>query len=170
LRWILKCVCRLQAHSELASVGSTSTAINYTGPMDVARHILRYEGGVRGFFKGMCPTMARQVLGNAVMFGVYEALKQHFAGGMDISGLGRGSLIVAGGLAGGLSWFAVNPADVIKSVIQVDDYRNSKYSGFFYALKKILALEGVKGLYKGFGPAIACSVPANVTIYVKGIS
>lgn len=158
--------CRLQAHSALASVGSASVAIKYTGPMDVARHVLRSEGGVRGLFKGMCPTLAREVPGNAVMFGVYEALKQYFAGGMDTSGLGRGSLIVAGGLAGGSVWFAVYPTDVIKSVIQVDDYRNPKYSGSFDALKKILASEGVKGLYKGFGPAITRSIPANAACFL----
>ena len=47
--------------------------------MDVARHVLRNEGGVRGLFKGLVPTMAREVPGNALMFGAYEALKQKFA-------------------------------------------------------------------------------------------
>lgn len=104
--------------------------------------------------------------GNAAMFGMYEALKQYFAGGTDTSGLGRGSLIVAGGLAGGSFWISVYPTDVIKSVIQVDDYKNPKFSGFFDAFKKILAAEGVKGLYKGFGPAMGRSVPANAACFL----
>ncbi|KAJ6347807.1 hypothetical protein OIU76_004321 [Salix suchowensis] len=136
------------------------------GPMDVTRHVLKSEGGVRGLFKGLVPTMAREIPGNAAMFGVYELLKQSFAGGEDTSQLGRGSLIVAGGLAGASFWVSVYPTDVVKSVIQVDDYKNPKFSGSVDAFRKILASEGVKGLYKGFGPAMARSVPANAACFL----
>lgn len=140
--------------------------MKYGGPMDVAKHVIKSEGGMRGLFKGLVPTMAREIPGNALMFGVYEALKQYLAGGPDTSGLGRGSLIFAGGLAGASFWGFVYPTDVIKSVIQVDDYKNPKFSGSINALKKILASEGVKGLYKGFGPAMARSVPANAACFL----
>ncbi|XP_022965121.1 mitochondrial carnitine/acylcarnitine carrier-like protein isoform X1 [Cucurbita maxima] len=153
--------CRLQAQSALGQSSSAGVTVKYGGPMDVARHVLKSEGGARGLFKGLVPTLAREVPGNAAMFGVYELLKQQFAGGTDTSNLGRGSLIVAGGLAGATFWFSVYPTDVVKSVIQVDDYKNPKYSGSIDAFRKILAAEGVKGLYKGFGPAMARSIPAN---------
>lgn len=147
---------RLQAQSALASSGTSSVAVKYGGPVDVARHVLR-EAGITGLFKGLVPTLAREVPGNAAMFGVYEALKQKLAGGSDTSGLGRGSLIVAGGLAGASFWMSVYPTDVVKSVIQVDDYKSPKYSGSADAFRKIVASEGIKGLYRGFGPAMACS-------------
>jgi solute carrier family 25 carnitine/acylcarnitine transporter 20/29 len=173
--------CRLQAQSALgtaapaaaaaaaapaggaaaATTVTAAAAVKYGGPLDVARHVLRSEGGVRGLFKGLVPTMAREVPGNAVMFGVYEATKQYMAGGQDTSGLGRGSLILAGGIAGAAFWSSVYPTDVVKSVLQVDDFKNPKYKGSMDAFKKILAADGVKGLYKGFGPAMARSVPAN---------
>ncbi|XP_068650642.1 mitochondrial carnitine/acylcarnitine carrier-like protein [Aristolochia californica] len=158
--------CRLQAQSALADSGTSTGAVKYGGPIDVAKHVIRSEGGVRGLFKGLVPTLAREVPGNAIMFGVYEALKQHFAGGSDTSELGRGSLIVAGGLAGASFWATVYPTDVVKSVIQVDDFRNPKFSGTFHAFRKISASEGVKGLYKGFGPAMARSVPANAACFL----
>lgn len=158
--------CRLQAQSALASAGSAAVAVKYSGPMDVARHVLRSEGGTRGLFKGLFPTMAREVPGNAAMFGVYEAVKQYIAGGQDTSGLGRGSLILAGGVAGATFWMSVYPTDVVKSVIQVDDYKNPKFSGSMDAFRKILRSEGVKGLYKGFGPAMARSVPANAACFL----
>ncbi|XP_017618277.1 mitochondrial carnitine/acylcarnitine carrier-like protein [Gossypium arboreum] len=158
--------CRLQAQSVLADSASAGVLVKYGGPMDVARHVLKSEGGIRGLFKGMVPTLAREVPGNAVVFGVYEALKQYMAGGPDTSKLGRGSFIVAGGLAGAAFWLTVYPTDVIKSVIQVDDYKNPKYTGSINAFRRIFASEGLKGLYKGFGPAMARSVPANAACFL----
>ncbi|KAF3449450.1 hypothetical protein FNV43_RR10178 [Rhamnella rubrinervis] len=158
--------CRLQAQSALAGSGSAAVAVKYAGPMDVAKKVLKSEGGVRGLFKGLFPTLAREVPGNAAMFGVYEAFKQYLAGGQDTSGLGRGSLIAAGGLAGASFWAFVYPTDVVKSVIQVDDYKNPKFNGSIDAFRKIVASEGVKGLYKGFGPAMARSVPANAACFL----
>ncbi|KAL8104136.1 mitochondrial carnitine/acylcarnitine carrier-like protein [Apium graveolens] len=157
--------CRLQAQSALADAGSSATAVKYGGPVDVAKHVLR-SAGMKGLFKGLVPTMAREIPGNATMFGVYEGLKQYIAGGQDTSKLGQGSLMLAGGLAGGAFWISVYPTDVVKSAIQVDDYKNPKYSGSINAFKKILATEGVKGLYKGFGPAMARSIPANAACFL----
>ncbi|KAH9301774.1 hypothetical protein KI387_013357 [Taxus chinensis] len=173
--------CRLQAQSALATgeaaavatAGTTTGAstviaasIKYNGPIDVAKHVLKSEGGIRGLFKGLAPTLAREVPGNAVMFGVYESLKQYFAGGRDTSGLGQLALLTSGGLSGAAFWLAVYPTDVVKSVIQVDDFRRPKYSGAIDAFKKIAASEGIKGLYKGFGPAMARSVPANAACFL----
>jgi solute carrier family 25 carnitine/acylcarnitine transporter 20/29 len=102
--------CRLQAQSALAVAavtegaaapatlagvgvagGTTSAATfkaaaipaatQYNGPLDVARHVLRSEGGTLGLFKGLTPTLLREVPGNAAMFGAYEATKQYIAGG-----------------------------------------------------------------------------------------
>ncbi|XP_047328555.1 mitochondrial carnitine/acylcarnitine carrier-like protein [Impatiens glandulifera] len=159
--------CRLQAQSALAGSNSGGVAlVKYGGPMEVARHVIRSEGGIRGLFKGLIPTLAREVPGNAVTFGVYEALKQYLAGGSDTSSLGQGSLMVAGGLAGASFWLSVYPTDVVKSLIQVDDFRNPKYSGSIDAFKKILKAQGIKGLYRGFGPAMARSIPANATCFL----
>ncbi|WZZ73488.1 hypothetical protein YC2023_084858 [Brassica napus] len=161
--------CRLQAHGALACASTTSSvvaAVKYGGPMDVARHVLRSEGGARGLFKGLFPTFAREIPGNATMFATYEAFKRFLAGGSDTSSLGQGSLIMAGGVAGASFWGIVYPADVVKSVLQVDDYKNPKYRGSMDAFRKILKAEGVKGLYKGFGPAMGRSVFANAACFL----
>lgn len=161
---------RLQAQGAAVAGASTTSsvvaAMKYGGPMDVARHVLRSEGGARGLFKGLFPTFAREVPGNATMFAAYEAFKRFLAGGSDTSSLGQGSLIMAGGVAGASFWGIVYPTDVVKSVLQVDDYKNPKYTGSMDAFRKILKSEGVKGLYKGFGPAMARSVPANAACFL----
>ncbi|CAN1356902.1 Mitochondrial carnitine/acylcarnitine carrier-like protein [Linum perenne] len=158
--------CRQPNYRLQAQSSTVVAAVKYGGPIDVAKQVLRSEGGLRGLFKGLVPTMAREVPGNAAMFGIYELVKQSMAGGQDTSKLGRGSLMMAGGLAGASFWISVYPTDVVKSVIQVDDFRNPKYSGSMDAFRKILASEGVKGLYKGFGPAMARSIPANAACFL----
>lgn len=42
--------------------------------------MVKAEGGPPAIFKGLWPTLLREVPGNGVMFGVYEYLKQKLAG------------------------------------------------------------------------------------------
>eukprot|EP00898_Chlorokybus_atmophyticus_P008291 jgi/Chlat1/8463/Chrsp80S07861 len=168
--------CRLQAQSALAAPvaleaglaggAATMAAPLYNGPMDVAKQVFMHEGGMRGLYRGMVPTLLREVPGNAAMFGCYEAAKRTIAGGSDTSGLSQGSLLAAGGFAGAMFWASVYPMDVVKSMIQVDDVRKPRFNGTLDALRKVYAAEGVKGLYRGFGPAMARSVPANAACFL----
>ncbi len=92
--------------------------------------MLRYEGGVRGLYKGLIPTLAREVPGNAAYFSVYNWMKRWIANLQVSSGhalsetepthmcltniaaqglestaeLGPGALVAAGGLAGASFW------------------------------------------------------------------
>jgi Mitochondrial carrier protein len=63
----------------LIRMGTQDGSILYRGPMDVLRHVVKAEGGPPAIFKGLWPTLLREVPGNAVMFGVYEYLKQRLA-------------------------------------------------------------------------------------------
>lgn len=138
---------------------------NYRGSLDVARQVFTSEGGWTGFFKGMTPTLLREVFGNAASFAAYQGTIQLMARGGQTSQLGMGSQLLAGGVAGAMFWLFVYPADVIKSRIQVDTYPNPQYKGTIDAFRKVYAAEGVKGLYRGFGPAMARSVPANAVCF-----
>lgn len=81
---------------------------------------------MKGLFKGSVLAIALEIYGNAAMFGADEGLKQYIAGGQDP-------------LIGEVFWIYIYPTDVVKSAVQVDDYKNSKYHD-------ILASEGVEGL------------------------
>lgn len=127
--------------------------------------IFRDEGGMLGFFKGLSPTLLREVLGNAAYFGSYQGTKQLLSKGGTGEDLSTGSLLVAGGVAGAMFWLSVYPADVIKSMIQVDDYRHPKYTNVLDAFRKVFNSQGLKGFYCGFGPAMARSVLANAVCF-----
>jgi len=43
--------------------------------MDVMRQVMRSEGGVIGLYKGLVPTLLREVPGCAAMFAAYESIK-----------------------------------------------------------------------------------------------
>lgn len=59
--------------------------VRYKGPMDVIRHV-RTEKGIAGLYRGMAPTLTREMAGNATMFAVYELLKRK-AASMQVRGL-----------------------------------------------------------------------------------
>ena len=153
----------------LAAAATTPT-IRHRGPLDVVRHVWAHERGVLGLFRGLTPTLAREVPGNAVMFGVYEALKQGLAsaqGLMSTSELGGASLVLAGGAAGTAFWIPVFPADVVKSRWQVDvPGPTAQYSGVLDCARRTVASGGVKALYRGFAPAMVRAFPANAVCFL----
>ena len=144
---------------------------NYPGPIDVVTHVWRAEGGPRGLFRGLVPTLAREVPGNAVRFGVYEIAKRQLAKAQGLestSELGTGSMIVAGGLAGTCFWIPVFPADVVKSRWQVDSPAapgGPQFRSLLDCAAQTVRGGGFKALYRGFGPAMVRAYPANAVCF-----
>jgi hypothetical protein len=56
-------------------------------------------------------------------------------------------------------------ADIIKSKLQVDSYSHPQFRGIVDCGRQIMADQGVKGLYRGFAPALARSFPANAVCF-----
>ena len=153
-----------------AATTTTTPSIRHRGPLDVVRHVWTHERGVFGLFRGLTPTLAREVPGNAVMFGVYEALKQGLAKAQGLSStseLGGASLVLAGGAAGTAFWIPVFPADVVKSRWQVDvPGPSAQYTGVLDCARRTVATGGVKALYRGFAPAMVRAFPANAVCFL----
>jgi solute carrier family 25 carnitine/acylcarnitine transporter 20/29 len=96
----------LLADALLAGAGAVGVAA------DVARHVLRHEGGPLGLFKGLTATLWRESLGNMAMFGVYELLKQQMVvtrGLASTQQLSHSDLLLAGGLGGTAFWLGCYP-------------------------------------------------------------
>lgn len=150
--------CRLQSQS------STGTA--YTGPVDCARKVIAARG-VTGIYKGMGATLAREMPANGIYFGAYESMKRRLAGpGKSTEGLGSGSLMMAGGVAGVGFWGTVYPIDVIKTRLQTDSDTRPRYRGMADCARKIVAAEGAGALYRGVGPCLARAFPANAVTFL----
>ena len=139
----------------------------YKGTLDVMQKVVQEEGAL-GMARGLPATLLREVPGNAIMFGLYGAMKgsmaEHY--GCKESELGPGALVMAGGIAGSAYWGFMYPTDIIKSKIQVDNPKNPLYTGTIDAFVKVARAEGVAGLYRGFTPCMGRAVPANAACFL----
>ncbi|KRZ17322.1 Mitochondrial ornithine transporter 1 [Trichinella zimbabwensis] len=152
--------CRLQAMRETSGLvdGSRMTSI---GPTLLTRQIVREEGIV-GLFKGLSPTLIREIPGYFFFFGTYEASRHMLTPeNGDKNNLGVTRTCICGGLAGIAFWLSIFPADVIKSKIQVQGH-----GSFYRMFLTILQTSGVRGLYAGLAPALVRTSIASGALFV----
>ncbi|KAL1234496.1 Mitochondrial ornithine transporter [Trichinella spiralis] len=138
--------------------GSRMTSI---GPTLLTRQIVRQEGFV-GLFKGLSPTLIREIPGYFFFFGAYEASRHMLTPeNGDKNNLGVMRTCVCGGLAGIAFWLSIFPADVIKSKIQVQGH-----GSFYRMFLTILQTSGIRGLYAGLAPALVRTSIASGALFV----
>ncbi|KAG6841955.1 hypothetical protein C0991_005135 [Blastosporella zonata] len=137
----------------------------YKGVIDVVKHLYR-EGGLRSLYRGTGATLARDGPGSAAYFAAYEVTKKVLTpAGSSPSELNLGAIIVAGGSAGIAMWALAIPPDVLKSRLQ--SAPEGTYSGMLDCARKTIAQDGVRALWKGFGPAMARAFPANAATFAS---
>lgn len=136
----------------------------YKGVIDVLKHLYK-EGGVRSIFRGTGATLARDGPGSAAYFAAYEVTKKALTSvGASSSELNLSAIILAGGTAGVAMWALAIPPDVLKSRLQ--SASTGTYSGLLDCARKTIAQDGVRALWKGFGPAMARAFPANAATFL----
>jgi solute carrier family 25 carnitine/acylcarnitine transporter 20/29 len=100
-----------------------------------------------------------------IYFAAYEVTKKALTpAGASPSELNLGAIILAGGTAGIAMWALVIPPDVLKSRLQ--SAPTGTYSGLMDCARKTIAQDGVRALWKGFGPAMARAFPANAATFL----
>jgi len=148
--------CRLQMEGT-GRKGKTISA------MRMARSIVK-NSGPKELYKGAVITLLREIPATAMYFGAYEYARK---GLKDQYGDKQWTPIVAGGVAGLLSWIVSYPQDVVKTKLQCDSGAIRKYAnnrlirdgGIINCAKEIWGLKGVTGFTKGFS---ACSLKAVI--------
>ncbi|CAP26465.1 Protein CBG05880 [Caenorhabditis briggsae] len=110
-------------------------------------NLLTKDGGVRALYRGLGPTMARDVSFSALYFPLFAYLDGLGPRKKDDSGDAVfWASFVSGLTAGASASFAVTPLDVVKTRIQSG---GSNYNGICHAFYRIWMDEGVKALFKG---------------------
>ncbi|XP_011424212.1 mitochondrial ornithine transporter 1 [Magallana gigas] len=160
--------CRLQAMREMASQGKLEGGLERLklGPWGITKEVLQVEG-IRGLFKGLTATMAREMPGYFFFFGGYEFTRHMLTPeGKTKDEIGAARTVVAGGVGGLCLWSSIFPTDVVKSRIQVESTVGKIAPGFLTTFNKILKTEGPKALYKGLGPTLVRTFPATGSLFL----
>lgn len=139
---------RLQTHSDRSY-----------GMRQCCREVMS-EGGIRAFWRGNLANVLKVAPESAVRFGVYEQLKNRVmcsSGGESRTSMTPTEKFVCGSIAGGVGQGMVYPLDVAKTRMAVAE--SSVYTGVGHCLAKTVAADGLRGLYRGLGPALASIMP-----------
>lgn len=116
----------------------------------VMSNIMKTEGP-RGFYRGWCSTLVRDVPFSFLYFPLYANLKNTETFGNGTSFIGNLSAgMVAGMVAGGGS----TPFDVVKTRLQ--DLPAGQTQSWVDCVKETHAKEGTKAFFKGTGPRMIC--------------
>lgn len=144
-----------------------SSKSRYRGSWDATRKIVR-SSGMRGLFKGMVPTILREVPAYTAQFTVYEFVKAFLLQRANPEvGLSTAAQLTAGGCAGIAAWIFSYPQDVVKVQIQVRHESQKQYrhrffdGGFTDCWQDIVRRESWRGLWKGLSPCLIRAFLAN---------
>ncbi|XP_023345730.1 mitochondrial carnitine/acylcarnitine carrier protein isoform X2 [Eurytemora carolleeae] len=153
----IKCVLQVQQGAQAAD------SVKYKGPVHVIKALIA-EGGLSSLYKGTVATLARDIPASAAFYASYELIQRRLAPDGDRSQIGVGRTLLAGGTAGVCNWLVAIPADVVKSRLQ--SAPTGTYSGTMDVLRKLLAEDGARGLYKGAVPVLLRAFPANAFCFL----
>lgn len=135
----------------------------YRGPFHCLVQTISTEG-VLGLGRGMYSCIAREVPCYAAYFAAYEYAARKLSPDGDIASLHPVLLFLAGGIGGTAGWVVSYPQDLVKSILQVEEREprmKERDGGITRVVKGVYAKEGFRGFWKGFGPCIIRSFPAN---------
>ncbi|XP_056138340.1 solute carrier family 25 member 48 isoform X2 [Lampris incognitus] len=114
----------------------------YRGPIHCISNILQTEG-IQGLYRGGGAMLMRDVPGYVLYFIPYTI----FCDLLNPDGKANphpGSIWLAGGLAGSISWVTATPADVVKSRMQADAQLQRKYKGMLHCIIHSYRSEGLQ--------------------------
>jgi solute carrier family 25 carnitine/acylcarnitine transporter 20/29 len=127
--------------------------------------LIRSEG-IRGLYAGLIPTMWRDVPTFGVYFYSYDYLQKVFIKEKTSSQNSYKEIVgkmVAGGLAGQLTWIISYPFDVIKSYIQYHpEHKGTISTGAF-----IYRRYGIRRFFKGLAPCLMRAFPVNAILFIS---
>ncbi|XVF86607.1 hypothetical protein PTKIN_Ptkin18bG0056000 [Pterospermum kingtungense] len=145
---------------------SSLSASSHTGPISVAKSILKTEG-LRGLYRGFTITVLRDAPSHGFYFWTYEYMREQLHPGCRKSGQeSLRTMLISGGLAGVASWVCCYPLDVVKTRLQAQSAASpQKYDGIIDCLHKSVKQEGYGVLWRGLGTAVTRAFVVNGAIF-----
>ena len=135
-------------------------------------------------YRGLLATVYRQFPSFVIYFGSYDVIKSTLLKQQQLQQLQQQQLlasIIAGGIAGSLSWAVIYPLDLIKTRIQslsptTATTTATRRSSYYHLIRteqsmiqsittNVINQHGWKALYSGFGITILRAFPVNAVIF-----
>lgn len=146
------------------SVSLPSQSRLYRGPIHCISSILQSEG-VTGLYRGAGAMVLRDVPGYALYFIPYTLICDLLTPDPN-STPHPGSIWLAGGIAGSISWVTATPADVVKSRMQADAQLQRKYRGILHCILHSYRTEGVQVFFRGASVNAIRGFPMSATMFL----
>ncbi|EFJ46769.1 mitochondrial substrate carrier, partial [Volvox carteri f. nagariensis] len=160
------------AAGAVAAAAAGRQMLPYSGFLDAMIRIGREEG-LRGYYKGLGPSLLLQTMHGAVQFAVYDELK-YFASRFGRSAeecdrqLGSGELSLFAASSKLTASVTTYPSQVVRSRLQqrMDVSRTLVYNSTSQVVQLTWQREGLRGFYKGLGPALLRVMPQSAVTLV----
>jgi solute carrier family 25 protein 33/36 len=145
-------VVKTQLQSSLTSQSAHGGLENFHGhPLKIAKKIMQTDG-VKGFFKGLKPTLVGIIPAKSVYFYAYEKSKRALSPYLPEGGVGNS--MVSGLMAGVAGNTLTNPIWLVKTRMQLiadSSAGQLVYTRYSDVISHIAREEGLGGFYKGIG-------------------
>eukprot|EP01080_Neovahlkampfia_damariscottae_P007218 gene7218-11534_t len=118
------------------------------------------ENGLRSIWKGMSPTLLRDVPFSGLYWYLYEKNKLR----IQNQSMNLNPFIInflSGASSGMISAIVTNPIDVVKTRIQANLHKSDEYSSTIQSIKTIFKKDGFEGFFRGVVPRSARIAPAS---------
>ncbi|KPI43919.1 Mitochondrial carnitine carrier [Cyphellophora attinorum] len=177
----VKCRAQLGIPTSAGAAGQTRSSSSTSSSWQVARSTIQREG-IPGLFRGGTLTSLRDAVGYGWYFWSYEVCKRLLIAQRTPdwwAELKGWEVVVAGGVAGVVTWASVYPLDVVKTRVQcwvpsgnVGSEREGLLGGTgrekpprtWEVVKEVWKEAGIRGFYRGIG---VCSLRAFVVNAVQ---
>ncbi|XP_077996374.1 solute carrier family 25 member 45-like [Glandiceps talaboti] len=159
---LVKIRLQMQTHGRGNPIPGQTMPI-YRGPIHCIATIFKNEG-IRGCYRGLTVLTLRDV----PSFGIYFLAYDVFCRKLTFEGQNHPStwaLLLAGGAAGSISWGIINPLDVIKSRLQGDGVKSSKYHNLWHCVVDSYKTGGIKVFFTGMSINCVRGFPVNAATF-----
>ena len=152
---IAKTICAPLERVKIVLQTQAAAGTNYTGMLDAGSSIVRNQG-IAGLWKANVINCMRYFPTTAMNFAFKERYQQMFVPVRTKDNFGKwfGGFLLAGGAAGATSLTVAYPLEFAYTRVAAD-VGNKQFKGLNDCLSQIYKKDGIRGLYRGYGPSVA---------------
>ena len=138
------------------------------GMWQTMRLMYKNEGGIRGLYRGIIPTVAGVAPYVGLNFMAYESVRKYFTEPGEKNPVWYRKL-AAGAISGAFAQTCTYPFDVLRRRFQINSMNGMgfQYKSIRHAITAIVGQEGFLGLYKGIVPNLLKVAPSMASSWLS---